>query len=161
MSRKEKRSDIFRKLNTEYRVVFIDEETLEEVSSYRLTMGRLYTVLSTIFVLIVVITVSITLITPLKYYIPGYGSDAQRMQVIKLKRSVDSLADMVAAQQEYETNLRKVMGGEIGKERDTAMLNLRLVKDEAMKSILPKAEEIKKNAIENIKKNKKSKKQTP
>lgn len=158
MSRKAKRHGIFRKLNTEYRVVFIDEETLEEVSSYRLTMGRLYTVLSTIFVLIVVITVSITLITPLKYYIPGYGSDAQRMEVIKLKRNVDSLADMVTAQQKFEENLRKVMGDEIGKERDTAMLNTKLLKDDAAKSMLPKAEDIKKDAIESIKRDNRKKK---
>ncbi len=158
MSRKAKRSDIFRKLNTEYRVVFIDEETLEEVSSYRLTMGRLYTILSMIFVLIVVITVSITLVTPLKYYIPGYGSDAQRMQVIKLKRNVDSLADMVSAQQKFEDNLRKVMGDEIGKERDTAMLNTKLMKDDPAKTMLPKAEDIKKDAIESIKRDNRKKK---
>jgi hypothetical protein len=157
MSRKAKRSDIFRKLNTEYRVVFIDEETLEEVSSYRMTMGRLYTVLSTIFVLIVVITVSITLITPMKYYIPGYGSDAQRLEVIKLKRNVDSLADMVSAQQQFEDNLRKVMGDEIGKERDTVMLNTKLLKDDA-KNMLPKAEDIKKDAIESIKRDNRKKK---
>jgi uncharacterized protein YbjQ (UPF0145 family) len=75
---------------------------------------------------------------------------------------VDSLADMVAAQQKYEENLRKVMGDEIGKERDTAMLNLKLVKDEAMRTMLPKADEIKKDAIENIKRdNRKIKKSEP
>jgi hypothetical protein len=153
-----KQPKVFRKVNTVYRAVLIDEESLEEVASYRLTLGRLYTVISMIFVLVVVVTVSIMLLTPMKYYIPGYGSDVQRLQVIKLKRNVDSLADMVAAQHQYEDNLRKVIAGEIGQERDTAMLNLKLVKDEAMKTMLPKAEEIKKDAIESIKQDNRKKK---
>ena len=127
MSRKVKRSDIFRKLNTEYRVVFIDEETLEEVGSYRMTMGKLYTVLSTIFVLIVVITVCITLVTPLKYYIPGYDDLKVGREYRQMKYRVDSLEKQMDHQTRYIDNIKRVLNGDAAALDTTA---LKVPKDE-------------------------------
>lgn len=152
-----KRSDIFRKLNTQYRVVFIDDETLEEVGSFQLTMRKLYILLSSMFVLVSVLTVCILLLTPLKYYIPGYGSSDARMQVIKLKQNVDSLSDLVFAQQKYEENLRNVITGKEEKPRDTARLDMKKVKEDEMKTMLP-MKAIKKDAIEEVKKENRKKK---
>src|SRR5690606_7616533 len=106
------RSGPFRKLNTHYRIVFIDDESLEEVSSFRLTMGKLYILLSTIFVIVSLIIVTIVLATPLKYYIPGYGSDKTRLKMIRLKQDVDSLSDLVTAQARYEENIRNIVTGQ-------------------------------------------------
>ncbi|RYG49274.1 MAG: hypothetical protein EOO01_12625, partial [Chitinophagaceae bacterium] len=76
---------LFRRLNAPYRVVFIDDESLEEVASLSLTKSKMYMLFSTLFVLIVMITVMILLFTPLKYYIPGYGRDQNRIEVINMK----------------------------------------------------------------------------
>ena len=152
-----KRSDIFRKLNTQYRVVFIDDESLEEVGSFQLTMRKLYILLSSMFVLVAVLTVCILLLTPLKYYIPGYGSSNARMQVIKLKQHVDSLSDLVAAQQLYEQNLRNVMTGDVKTIRDTTRLDMKKVKEDEMKTMLP-MKTVKQEAIEEVKKENKQKK---
>ena len=143
------RSGILKKLNINYRVVFIDNESLQEVASFMLTMRKLYILLSTLFVVIVTLTVCVLLLTPLKYYVPGYGNDKTHLQVIKLKRNMDSLSDLVAAQQAYEANLRNIVSGNYNGHLDTTMLDMNLVKKEEM-SIFPQTDEIKKKAIEDV-----------
>ena len=149
-----KDGNFFERLGKEYRMTFIDEESLEEVSSYKLSMGKLYIFGSSLFVAIVLITVSIMLLTPLKYYIPGYGNDKARMQTIKLKQTVDSLSDLVLAQQQYENNIKAIVAGD-EKPRDTAILDMKKVKQEDINSIVPQNKQIKQNAMEGIKKNSK------
>lgn len=145
-----KRRDIFKRVNTEYRVVFIDDESLQEVASFKLTMRKLYTLLSSLFVLVAVVTVCIVLLTPLKYYIPGYGNNDSRRQIIQLQQTVDSLSDLAVAQQDYENNIKEVITGDVGKKRDTTMLDMKKVNQEAMNNMVPMNEEIKKGAIEKM-----------
>ncbi|MBL7720317.1 MAG: hypothetical protein JNL72_15880 [Flavipsychrobacter sp.] len=153
MSRKNnRRQSPLKKLNSHYRLVFIDDESLEEVASFRLTLRKLYVLFSTVFVVVVTITVLLLLVTPLKYYIPGYGSNRTNIQILKLKKNVDSLSDLVAAQHLYEENIRNVINGKYyDGTPDTTKLDMNLVRKEAM-SIFPKNEEIKKKAIEEVKK---------
>jgi len=135
--RKKKESAVLNRLRTHYRIVFINDESLEEVASIRLTIQKLYVLFSTLFVVIVALTICVLLITPLKYYIPGYGSNKTHMQVVRLKQNVDSLSDLVAAQQLYEANIRKVINGNYNGKPDTAMLNVKEAEKEQMKSIFP------------------------
>lgn len=143
-------SDFFRKMSTHYRIVFINDQSLQEVISFKLSMRKLYVLFSTIFVVIVVLTTSVLLLTPLKYYIPGYGSNKTHIQVSKLKRNLDSLSDLVAAQQQYEMNLKKVITGDNHVKRDTTLLDVNQVKKEAM-SIIPQPVDIKKQAKKGMK----------
>lgn len=145
------RQGMLRKLNSQYRLVFIDDESLEEVASFRLTLRKLYVLFSVVFVVVVTITVCLLLITPLKYYIPGYGNNRTNIQMLRMKKNVDSLSDLVAAQQQYETNIRNVIGGKYDGNVDTTKLDMNLVRKEAM-TIFPKNEEIKKQALEEVKK---------
>ena len=138
MSRKKnKENGVVSKLRTHYRIVIVNDESLEEVASYRLTIQKLYVLFSTLFVVIVALTICVLLITPLKYYIPGYGSNKTHRQVMKLKQNVDSLSDLVAAQQLYEANIRKVINGNYNGKPDTNMLNVKEAEKEQMKSIFP------------------------
>lgn len=155
--RRAKDGNFFERLGKEYRMTFIDEESLEEVSSYKLSMGKLYILASSLFVAIVLITVTIMLLTPLKYYIPGYGNDKARMQTIKLKQTVDSLSDLVMAQQKYENNIKMIIAGD-DRVRDTSMLDMKKVNQEDINSIVPQTKQIKQTAIEGIKKDEKKKK---
>jgi hypothetical protein len=134
---KKKKQGIFSRVRTQYRVVFINDESLEEVASFRLTIQKLYVVFSTLFVVIVALTICLLLLTPLKYYIPGYGSNKTHLQMVKMKQNVDSLNDLVAAQQLYEANMRSVINGNNSTKRDTTMLNVKEAEKEQMKSIVP------------------------
>ncbi len=59
------------------------------------------------------------------------------MQVIKMKRNLDSLSDLVAAEQLYEANMRKAINGDYTGKGDTTRLDMNQVKKEAM-TIFPK-----------------------
>jgi hypothetical protein len=150
-SKNSTRPGLLKKLNSHYRLVFIDDESLEEVASFRLTLRKLYVLFSVVFVVVVTLTVCLLLVTPLKDYIPGYGNNKANVQMLRLKSSVDSLSDLVAAQQEYEENIRNVISGKYDGKPDTTKLDMNLVRKEAM-TIFPKNEEIKKQAIEEVKK---------
>jgi len=152
MSRPAKRRHIFKRINTHYRLVFIDDTSLQEVASFRLTMRKLYILFSSIFVFVIVVTVCILLMTPLKYYIPGYAGGSNRREVMELKRTVDSLTDLAAAQEEFENNLKNVIAGDVKTKRDTTMLDMKKVNQEAMKNLVPMNEEIKKGALQPVKK---------
>ncbi len=135
------RSDAPGKPNNHYRIVFINDDTLQEVISFRLTMKKLYVLFSTLFVIVVTLTTSVLLLTPLKYYIPGYGNRDTHLQVVRLKRNVDSLGDLVAAQQDYELSIRKMINGEYNGKPDTTKLDLNRMKTEPV-SYIPTQKEL-------------------
>lgn len=155
----DKNKDFFKRLNTNYRLVFIDDESLEEVASYKLTMRKLYILLCSLFVVVAIITLSLVMFTPIKYYIPGYAGGRTRMEMIQLKHSVDSLSDLVAAHEDYQENLRSVITGKTPVKRDTTLLDLKKTRREEMNSLLPESNILMKQAARSVKKdNEKAKK---
>ena len=54
-------------------MVIMNDDTFEEVIKFRLTRISVYIAMSTIFLLLVGLTVALLVLTPLKFYIPGYG----------------------------------------------------------------------------------------
>lgn len=150
--KKEQEKSFFRQLNNIYRVVFVDEESLEEVASYRLTMRKLYILLCSLFVLVAILTVTIITLTPVRYYIPGYAGGQSRSDVVKLKQRVDSLSDLVAAQEEYQQNIIGVITGNLKDPLDTTRLDLKRTKREEINSLLPESKELMKQAARGVKK---------
>ena len=148
----EKNNDFFKRLNNTYRLVFIDDESLEEVASYKLTMRKLYIMLCSLFVVVAIITMSIVMFTPIKYYIPGYAGGRTRMEMIQLKHSVDSLSDLVAAHESYQENLRNVITGNMPVKRDTTLLDLKKTRREEMNSLLPESNVLMKQAAKGVEK---------
>jgi len=141
-----------RKTSAAYRLKIVDENSFEEIFSTDISRGRIYIFLSTLFVGSVLITLAILLLTPLKYYIPGYGSRKTEKEAILLKHQIDSLGKMVAEQQTYTSNIKAIINGKYKGVKDTTLLDLKKVTTEDMRSILPKAEEIKKDAATSLKK---------
>jgi hypothetical protein len=142
-----KRPALFRKLNAPYRVVLIDNESLEEVAVFNLTKRVMYMLLSTLFVMTVFITVLILLYTPLKYYIPGYGSTKNNREVVRLRQQVDSMGYMLGQQQKYAANIKAVINGDYDGKTDTTMLDMAKVRTDQMNSIIPNSKDIKQQAM--------------
>lgn len=145
--RTSKRSDLLKRLSIQYRVVFINDDSLEEVASYKLTMRKLYILFSSLFVMVALVTLLLIMYTPLKYYIPGYAGGSTRSQIVRMKQRVDSLSDLVAAQEKYQQNMRNVITGDEALITDTSQLDMKQYKEQEMKSLLPKTDEIKKDAL--------------
>lgn len=100
------------RLRNRYRLVVMNDDTYEEVVTFRLSRMSVYIALSTIFVLLVGLTVALIVFTPLKYYIPGYGNVKVDRQYRELKYVTDSLEKQVSIQTQYIDGLKRVMGGE-------------------------------------------------
>ena len=148
----------FKNLNAPYRMVFINENSLEEVASFHLTKKSLYTLFSTIFLVTILATVTVLLFTPLKYYIPGYGSNAVRVEALKLEQKVDSLSALVSAGQQRAERIAAIISKHDMPTRDTAMLSAKLLAAPP-EGILPAPREVKAQAIGQIKKEKKNARQ--
>ena len=116
------------------------------LASFHLTKKSVYTLFSTLFVVIILITVAILLLTPLRFYIPGYGSSKDRTEVIALRQRVDSLAGLVQAGDQQVAAIQKIIRGDDNGLRDTAMLKAELIQQSAQQSILPSSDEIKQQA---------------
>ena len=112
------------RLRNRYRLVVMNDDTYEEVVTFRLSRMSVYIVLSTIFVLLVGVTVALIVFTPLKYYIPGYGNVKADREYRQLKYLADSLEKQGQHQARYIEGLKKVLSGDQKIELDTTGLNL-------------------------------------
>lgn len=111
------------KVGDRYRITILDDETLEEVTSFQLTKKSLYIGLCTLVVILILVTGAILSLTPLRYYIPGYGDIKQRQEYIDLNVKADSLENLVNAQNEYLNNIKSVLTGKTIT-MDTTMLKV-------------------------------------
>ncbi|QHS60389.1 hypothetical protein [Chitinophaga agri] len=100
------------RIGNRYRLVIMNDNTYEEVTSFKLSRMSVYIALSTLFVLLVTITVATVVFTPLRYYIPGYGDLKQRREFIRLKMRTDSLESAINARDKYLDNIKQVISGD-------------------------------------------------
>jgi hypothetical protein len=114
-----------KRLRNRYRLVVMNEDTYEEVVKFKLTRLSVYIALSTLFVLLVGLTVTLIVFTPLKYYLPGvgYGNAKQIKEYRILKIRTDSIEQALEYKQKYLNDLQKVLQGNVPK-LDTNKLDL-------------------------------------
>ena len=112
------------RLQNRYRLVIMNDDTYEEVVTFRLSRMSVYVMLSTIFVLLVGLTVALIVFTPLKYYIPGYGDVRVDREYRQLKYVTDSLEKQVSYQSQYIDGLKKVLAGNSEMQLDTTQLDV-------------------------------------
>jgi len=111
-----------KRLRNRYRLVVMNDDTYEEVVTFKLSRLSVYVALSTIFVLLVGLTVALIIFTPLKYYIPGYDDLKVGREYQQMKYRVDSLEREVSHQADYIDNIKQVLKGETPVTLDTVQL---------------------------------------
>ena len=114
-----------KRLRNRYRLVVMNEDTYEEVVKFRLSRLSVYIVLSSVFVLLTVLTVSLIVFTPIKYYLPGvgYGDARQVKEFRQLKIRTDSMENALKYKQQYFEDVKKVLQGKVPV-LDTSKLDL-------------------------------------
>ncbi len=112
-------------LRNRYRLVVMNEDTYEEVVKFKLSRMSVYIALSTLFVLLVGLTLALIVFTPLKYYLPGvgYGNAKQIREYRVLKLRTDSIEQSLLYKQKYIDDLQKILKGTVVK-IDTNKLEL-------------------------------------
>jgi hypothetical protein len=113
-----------KRLRNRYRLVVMNDDTYEEVVTFKLSRLSVYIALSTIFVLLVGLTVALIIFTPLRYYIPGYDDLKVGREYQQMKYKADSLERQIGNQEKYIDGIRKVMTGGVPSTLDTAQLKL-------------------------------------
>ena len=110
-------SNTLKRLRNHYRLVVMNEDTYEEVVKFKLTRMSVYIIMSTVFVLMVALTTSLIIFTPLKYYLPGvgYGDAKQVKEYRSLKIRTDSMEQALQYQHIYLEDIQKVLQGNIVK----------------------------------------------
>ena len=113
------------RLRNRYRLVVMNDDTYEEVVTFKLSRLSVYVMLSTIFVVLVGLTVALIVFTPLKYYIPGAGSNYKSIMELKqLKYRVDGLEKQNAQNVLYIEGIKKALTGGGTVSLDTTRLNI-------------------------------------
>ena len=118
-------SNQLKRLRNNYRLVIMNEDSFEEVVKFKLTRLSVYIAMSSLFILLVALTASLIIFTPLKYYLPGvgYGNAKQMREYRNLKLRTDSMERCLIQQQQYLNHLDSVLKGKITN-RDTNSLKL-------------------------------------
>jgi hypothetical protein len=101
----------------------MNDHSYEEVVAFKITRIGVYVILCFVFVMLVGLTTALISFTPLKYYIPGYGSRYERRELVNLKHRTDSLEKQIRYQEAYWQNVKDVLSGETKSTLDTTMIS--------------------------------------
>jgi hypothetical protein len=113
-----------KRLQNRYRLVVMNDDTYEEVVTFKLSRLSVYVFLSTVFVLLTGLTVALIVFTPLKLYIPGYGDLNNTKELRELKIRTDSLEQEMLYRDQYFQSLKNVLEGSSSVKTDTTTLKI-------------------------------------
>jgi hypothetical protein len=122
----------FKRKRNRYRMVIINDDTFEEVVTLKLTRVSVYVAASSVFVLLIGLTIAIISFTNLRYLVPGYGKQGSLQEVRRLKMRTDSMEQVMVLNQQYFNALKMVLSGDSGMAtlKDTALLVLPKLENE-------------------------------
>jgi len=111
---------LLRRIRDKYRLVLLNEETLEERISFKLSRLNVFVAIGLMSIILVFITTYIIAFTPLKEYIPGYTDVTLQRRIYELQLRSDSVAYAMRTQEKYLEALKKVLSGDLPNDREMA-----------------------------------------
>ncbi len=99
------------KLRNKYRLVFMNDETLEERLTFRLSRLNVFVALGSLTIILIFLTSILIAFTPLREYIPGYTNVGLQKKLYKLLIKTDSIEKDLAKKELFYQNLRNVING--------------------------------------------------
>jgi hypothetical protein len=114
----------FKRLTNRYRLVVMNDHSYEEVVTFKITRLGVYIAACFVFVVLVGLTTALISFTPLKYYVPGYGSQSERRELTRLKLRTDSLEKQIQYREAYWENVKNVLSGKAELVLDTAVISI-------------------------------------
>lgn len=117
-------NNTFKRRSNTYRLVVTNDDTYDEVIAFRLSRKSVYFGFSIAFMFLVGLTIALIAFTPLRYYIPGYGTKESRSALELLKIRTDSLEQAVHFKEQYIEGIKKVLSEGNPQQLDTIPLVL-------------------------------------
>ena len=102
-----------KKLFTKNRLIILNEDTFEELFSFKLNLINVFVVATIGAILIITVTTFIIAFTPLREYIPGYSSSKLRKEATEMALKSDSLAFAIKKNEVYLESIKKVLNGDL------------------------------------------------
>jgi len=94
-----------------YKLLFVNERTLEEVWVFRLSKLSACASLIAFIIIIIAITAVIIVSTPVRNYLPGYLDVEVRKEIMRNTLRADSLERLIAIQSFYLKNVTGILNG--------------------------------------------------
>lgn len=104
---------LMEKLRDKYRLVIMNDDTFEEVTSMKITPLSLYIGVSSLIVGTAILVTALIVWTPLKRYIPGYGDFTRDEEIAALTSKVADMEEEMEATRRYNENIRKILNGDL------------------------------------------------
>ena len=108
-----KRRKLHNKLFTKNRLVILNEETFEELFSFKLNLMNVFVAATLGAILLISFTTFIIAFTPLREFIPGYSSSKLKKDATELALKSDSLTLALKKNEAYIKAIQKVLNGEL------------------------------------------------
>lgn len=106
------RKKIGTKLRNKFRLVVMNDETLEERASLLLSPLNVFVFVGTLIISLITATIYIVAFTPLREYIPGYTDVRIKRKTLENVLRTDSIQAQLSAQDIYIENLKKLITGQ-------------------------------------------------
>jgi hypothetical protein len=108
-----KRRKLHNKLFTKNRLVILNEETFEELFSFKLNLMNVFIVGTIGAILLISFTTYVIAFTPLREFIPGYSSSKLKKDATELALKSDSLTLALKKNEAYIKSIQKVLTGDL------------------------------------------------
>lgn len=109
--RRKNKKSFWHQIRFKYKLSFFNENTLEEVWSFRLSQLSAFLFLGLFAFLLIVITSVIIILTPIRNYLPGYLDVEVRRAIVTNALRADSLERAIARQALYLDNVTAILSG--------------------------------------------------
>lgn len=101
------------RIRFKYRLSFFNDNTLEEVWSFRLSQLSAFLTLMLFAFFLIACTAIIIITTPIRNYLPGYLDVEVRKEIVQNALRADSLERMIEIQSLYLNNVAGILSGTI------------------------------------------------
>lgn len=108
-----KRRRLRNKLFLKNRLVILNEDTFEEIFSFKLNLMNVFVTVTISAILLILFTTFIIAFTPLREFIPGYSSSKLKRDATELALKSDSLSDALKKNEAYIKSIQKVLTGDL------------------------------------------------
>lgn len=108
-----KRRNLINKLFLKNRLVILNEDTFEEIFSFKLNLMNVFVAATLGAILLISSTTVIIAFTPLREFIPGYSSSKLKKDATELALKSDSLTLALKKNEAYIKSIQKVLTGEL------------------------------------------------
>ena len=108
-----KRRNLRKTLFTKNRLVILNEDTFEEIFSFKLNLMNVFVAVTSGAILLITFTTFIIAFTPLREFIPGYSSSKLKKDATELALKSDSLTLALKKNEAYIKSIQKILNGEL------------------------------------------------